>query len=159
AELTDAAAQRGVPVISVDRERLDALATHHQGVIAEAAPFAYRQLSELPGLLQAAGPAPIVLALDQLQDPQNFGTLLRTAAAVGVAAVLIPEHRAVGITPAVAKVAAGATEQVALWAVGLDAHSGRRYDEADLGGPLALVVGGEGKGLSRLVKEHCDLLV
>jgi 23S rRNA (guanosine2251-2'-O)-methyltransferase len=161
----------------VDRERLDAVDPHHQGVAAEAAPFKYASLADLlPSLADAATP-PIVLALDSLQDPQNFGTLLRTAAAVGAAGVLIPEHRAVGVTPAVAKAAAGATEHLAvvqvgnlgraleelkqagLWVVGLDARAPRRYDAEDLSGPLVLVVGGEASGLGRLVRERCDLLV
>jgi 23S rRNA (guanosine2251-2'-O)-methyltransferase len=118
-----------------------------------------------------------VLALDSLQDPQNFGTLLRTAAAVGAVGVLLPEHRAVGVTPAVAKAAAGATEHLAvarvtnmvralgelkaagLWVVGLEAEAEQSYDAVDLAMPLVVVIGGEGKGLGRLVGERCDLLV
>ena len=167
-----------MPIHRVDRERLDALTLHHQGVVAEAAPLEYATFEDLLARIQQhpAG-APIVLVLDSLQDPQNFGTLLRTAAAVGVSGVVLPEHRAVGVTPAVAKVASGATEHLTivratnlaraladltsagLWVVGLDAHGGQSLDATDLAVPLALVVGGEGKGLGRLIREACDLVV
>lgn len=154
----------------VDRHRLDALVNaNHQGIVAEADPFPYSALDELtPSLL---------LALDSLQDPQNFGTLLRTALAVGVDGVLIPEHRAVGITPAVSNASAGAVEhlkvarvtnltralrqlkQRGMWVYGLSASADQPYWSTDLTGPLALVVGSEGEGLSRLVRETCDLLL
>jgi len=173
----DEAARRHVPILSVERRRLDAISPHHQGVVAEAAPFRYQHLDELTRAVAASNEPPIVLALDSLQDPQNFGTLLRTAAAVGAAGVVLPERRAVGITPAVAKAAAGATERLAvarvvnlpralgelkrsgLWVVGLDAAARQRYVDVDLAMPLALVVGAEGTGLGRLVRETCDLLV
>jgi len=175
--IVDEATRRGIPVLTVDRERLDAVDPHHQGVAAEAAPFAYLALSDLLRRLPNAASPPIVLALDALQDPQNFGTLLRTAAAVGVSGVVIPQRRAVGVTPAVGRAAAGATEHLAvarvgnlvraladlktagLWVLGLDPHAPRRFDEADLSVPLVLVVGSEGKGLSRLVREACDLVL
>jgi 23S rRNA (guanosine2251-2'-O)-methyltransferase len=171
------AARHGVPVVPVDRRRLDAISPFSQGVVAEAAPFRYQDLEEIIARVRAAKGPPIVLALDSLQDPQNFGTLLRTAAAVGAVGVLLPEHRAVGVTPAVAKAAAGATEHLAvarvtnmvralgelkaagLWVVGLEAEAEQSYDAVDLAMPLVVVIGGEGKGLGRLVGERCDLLV
>ena len=120
---------------------------------------------------------PLLLLLDHIQDPQNFGTLLRTADAVGVHGVVFPEHRAVGVTPAVVKASAGAVEHLLVidagnlvqaiqelqrqrvWVVGLDQQASQPYWELDPSLALALVVGSEGSGLSRLVKKRCDLLV
>jgi 23S rRNA (guanosine2251-2'-O)-methyltransferase len=175
-EIVDEARAKKINLQSVDRRRLDDLAMNHQGVIAEAAPFAYTTLEEV---IEAArvSVAPLVLVLDVLQDPQNLGSLLRTAAAAGAQGVVIPEHRAVGVTPAVVKASAGAIErlkiaqvtnlsraidalkEVGIWAVGLDASAPTEYHTADLNRPLALVVGGEGKGLRPLVRQHCDMVV
>ena len=164
-----------VPVEVVDRHRLDQLsAGHHQGVLAEAEPFAYLHLDEV---LNNPEQPPFLLALDSLQDPQNFGSLLRTALAVGVTGVLLPEHRAVSVTPAVSNASAGAVEHLAIarvtnlarslnqlkqhgvWVYGLAVEGAQPYWETDLHGPLALVVGSEGSGLGRLVRETCDGLV
>lgn len=175
-EIVDEARAKKINLQSVDRRRLDDLAFNHQGVVAEAAPYAYATIEDVIEAAQASA-APLVLVLDVLQDPQNLGSLLRTAAAVGAQGVVIPEHRAVGVTPAVVKASAGAIErlkiaqvtnlsraidalkEVGIWAVGLDAGAETRYDKADLNRPLALVVGGEGKGLRPLVRQHCDLVV
>lgn len=173
------AAERSVPVQRVPRERLDRLADHHQGVIAEAAPYVYADFDELVGAIRGMPPErpPLVLAVDALQDPQNFGSLLRTALAVGAAGVVLPERRAVSVTPAVGRASAGAIEhlriarvvnlhralerlkEAGLWVVGLDAEGRELYDRADLTVPLVVVVGAEGHGLGRLTRETCDLLV
>jgi 23S rRNA (guanosine2251-2'-O)-methyltransferase len=164
-----------VPVEVVDRHTLDRFAeSHHQGVIAEAEPFRYARLNDV---LVAASEAPLLLALDSLQDPQNFGTLLRTGQAVDVDAVLIPEHRAVSVTPAVSNASAGAVEHLRVvrvtnlartlqqlkaervWTFGLTVDAEQTYWAADLSGPIAIVVGSEGSGLGRLVRETCDVLV
>jgi len=175
-EIVDEARAKKINLQSVDRRRLDDLAFNHQGVVAEAAPFVYATIEDVIGAARSSE-APLVLVLDVLQDPQNLGSLLRTAAAAGAQGVVIPEHRAVGVTPAVVKASAGAIErlkiaqvtnlsraidalkEVGIWAVGLDAGAETRYDKADLNRPLALVVGGEGKGLRPLVRQHCDLVV
>jgi 23S rRNA (guanosine2251-2'-O)-methyltransferase len=178
-EIARLASARGITLQRVARTRLDSLADHHQGVIADGAPYAYADFEALLGRLRtlpAERPA-IVLAVDALQDPQNFGTLLRTAAAVGASGVLLPERRSVGVTPAVGRASAGAIEhlsiarvvnlsralkqlkEVGLWVVGLDAGADQVYDQADLTVPLAIVVGAEGPGLSRLIGESCDLKV
>jgi len=175
-EIVDEARAKKVSVLSVDRRRLDEMAFNHQGVIAEAAPFVYATLEEVVEAATAS-PTPLVLVLDVLQDPQNLGSLMRTAAAVGAQGVVIPEHRTVGVTPAVVKSSAGAIErlkiaqvtnlsraidalkEVGIWAIGLDAGAETTYDKADLDRPLALVVGGEGKGLRPLVRQHCDVVV
>jgi len=165
-----------VPLEAVDRQRLDQLAgAHHQGVVAEAEPFAHVHLDD--AIRANADRPPFLLALDSLQDPQNFGSLLRTALAVGVTGVVLPEHRAVSVTPAVSNASAGAVEHLAVarvtnlarslnqlkeqgvWVYGLAVEAGQPYWETDLRGPLALVVGSEGSGLGRLVRETCDVLV
>ena len=175
-EIVDEARAKKINLQSVDRRRLDDLAFNHQGVVAEAAPFVYATIEDVIGAARSSE-APLVLVLDVLQDPQNLGSLLRTAAAAGAQGVVIPEHRAVGVTPAVVKASAGAIErlkiaqvtnlsraidalkEVGIWAVGLDVGAETRYNKADLNRPLALVVGGEGKGLRPLVRQHCDLVV
>ncbi len=180
-EIISAAEQRHCPVARAGRELLvRAGPVNHQGVIAEAGPYPYAKLDDvLPGSAPVATEAsPLYLALDHLQDVQNLGTLLRTAEAMAVCAVLLPDRRAAEITPAVVNASAGAVEhlrialvgnlvqaleqlkQAGVWVAGLDAApDARRLVEADLTGPLALVVGAEGPGLSRLVREHCDWLV
>lgn len=175
-EIVDTARARKIGLQSVDRRRLDDMAFNNQGVVAEAAPFTYAELDDVVEAARAST-APLVLVLDVLQDPQNLGSLLRTAAAAGAQGVVIPEHRAVGVTPAVVKASAGAIERLkiaqvtnlsraietlkeaGLWAMGLDADGETPYDKADLNRPLALVVGGEGKGLRHLVRQHCDGIV
>ncbi len=161
-----------------DRRELDRRAgDHHQGVIAEAEPFAYAHPEDLLASAEQRAEPPLLLALDSLQDPQNFGTLLRTAQAVGTHGVLIPEHRAVGVTPAVSNASAGAVEHLrvarvtnlaralgqlkssGVWVHGLAVDAQADYWDVDLSGPLALVVGSEGSGLGRLVREACDVLV
>jgi 23S rRNA (guanosine2251-2'-O)-methyltransferase len=178
-ELIALGRERAVPTQSIDRRALDRLSegANHQGVIAEVASYRYRSLDDLIAA-GAAGPGlPLIVALDSLEDPQNFGTLLRTADAVGATGVIIPQHRAVGVTPAVEKASAGAVEYVAIaratnlgkavaslkeqgyWAVGLDEAATERYDRFRVDVPLVLVVGAEGKGLGRLVREACDVVV
>jgi 23S rRNA (guanosine2251-2'-O)-methyltransferase len=172
--LASLAREHHIPVEVVDRRRLEQRvgSYHHQGVIAEASAFAYVDVDDLLGV-----EAPLLLALDSLQDPQNFGTLLRTALAVGVHGVLMAEHRAVGVTPAVSNASAGAVEQLrvarvtnlvralrhfkdrGVWAWGLAVDADQTYWDADLNGPLCVVVGSEGSGLSRLVRETCDALI
>jgi 23S rRNA (guanosine2251-2'-O)-methyltransferase len=177
--LLAAARQRHVPVETVERDRLDrALAqAHHQGVAAEVEPFVYAHLDDLLAEAARRDEPPLVLVLDSLQDPQNFGSLLRTAQACGAHGVVIPEHRAVGVTPAVSNASAGAVEHVRIarvtnlrrtlealkqrgvWTYGLMPGAGAPCWTVDWTGPAALVVGSEGSGLSRLVREGCDALV
>ncbi len=178
-ELVDEARRQQVPVSMVDRHWLDQRAPdgHHQGVLAEVAPYLYSHVEDLLARADARGEPPLLLVLDSLQDPQNFGTLLRAGLASGVHGVIIPEHRAVGITPAVSKASAGAVEHLAVtratnlpraltglkergvWVYGLAVEAARPFWEIDWTVASALVVGGEGPGLGRLVRETCDLLV
>jgi 23S rRNA (guanosine2251-2'-O)-methyltransferase len=175
------AKRAGVPVRQVDRGRLDALSErgNHQGVVAEAAPYPYVEFDAFRGD-SSSKPArvPLVLFLDHLQDPQNLGSILRTADAAGATGVVLPADRAAHVTPATVRASAGAAEHVrvaivtnlvramqevkddGLWLAGLDSGPGASLlSEARLDGPLGLVVGSEGVGLSRLVRESCDFLV
>ncbi len=171
--------ERAVPTQSVDRRALDRLSegANHQGVIAEVASYRYRSVDDLIAAGLAGTGLPLIVGLDSLEDPQNFGTLVRTADAVGATGIIIPQHRAVGVTPAVEKASAGAVEYVPIaratnlgkalvslkergyWAVGLDEAATEPYDRFRVDVPLVLVVGAEGKGLGRLVRETCDVVV
>jgi 23S rRNA (guanosine2251-2'-O)-methyltransferase len=173
------AEQAGVPISRTERRNLDRMGDiNHQGVALETSEYPYSVLDDILAVAQSGVKAPLLLLLDLLKDPQNVGSLLRTAEAVGVDGVVIQRRRAVGITPAVIHASAGAVEhlQVAevtnlvdaigrikaydVWVAGLEAARGaQQYDQADLGGPLAFVVGSEGEGLRRLVRERCDFLL
>jgi len=178
-EIIQTARERGVDVQFVDRRALDRLSdrANHQGIVAEVADFNYRTLDDLVAAGSSATVAPLVLVLDGLEDPQNLGTLIRSAEAVGATGVVIPVHRAVGVTPAVEKASAGAVEHLPIarvtnvvrslvdlkqrgyWVIGLDPGGNQAYDQIRVDAPIALVVGAEGKGLGRLVRETCDALV
>jgi 23S rRNA (guanosine2251-2'-O)-methyltransferase len=168
-----------VPVKKVARQELDRLTNqaNHQGVVAQVPPYAYADFDQLLEASQA-NPEALFLVLDSLQDPQNLGTLFRTAEAAGVTGVILPERRAAGVTPAVRNASSGAVEhlqiaqvvnlpraldqlkEAGVWVAGLeDEKSAQPYDNAALTGRLALVVGNEGAGLGRLVREKCDFFV
>jgi 23S rRNA (guanosine2251-2'-O)-methyltransferase len=177
AEILAAAQERGCPAEEAPRPVFDrAGPVNHQGVLAETGPYPYVDFDQvMPGPQDVEA---LYLVLDHLQDVQNVGTLLRTAEAMAVTAVLLPDRRAAGITPAVVNASAGAVEhlRVALagnlvqaldrlkgagvWVAGLDAcPEAIPLGRADLAGRLALVVGAEGAGLARLVRERCDWLL
>jgi len=167
----------GAPVVEMRRDRMDdAVGANHQGVVAQAAEYPYVDLDEL----LAPGPSGdrLYLALDHLQDVQNLGTLLRTAEAMGVAGVILPGRRSAAVTPAVVNASSGAVEHLRIalvtnlaqslealkaegvWVAGLDAApEAKSLSKTDLTGPLCFVVGAEGAGLSRLVRDRCDWLV
>lgn len=178
-EVISLAKEQGLVIQFVERSKIEGIAggLRHQGVLAYVAPVAY---SDLETILQAAetkGEAPFLLLLDELEDPHNLGALLRTADATGVHGVLIPKRRSVPLTATVAKTSAGAVEYVPVarigniaqtlrklkdkgfWVAGADMDGSQNYYEADLTGPLVLVVGSEGHGMSRLTKEQCDFIV
>ncbi len=167
-----------VAVEWVPRRNLSWLEANHQGVVLESSDYPYVDLNAVLQEAAKRSEPPLLLLLDLLQDPQNVGSLLRTAEAVGVHGVVMQERRAVGVTPAVVHASAGAAEHLLIaqvtnlpetiealkarnvWVAGLEAVRGaRRYDQADLSGALALVVGSEGAGLRRLVQERCDMLL
>lgn len=173
------AREAGVIIQEVDRARLDQLAEgrNHQGVIAMAAAHKYAEVDDIFAKAQAKGEDPLILVLDGIEDPQNLGSLLRTADAVGAHGIIIPERRAAGLTETVAKVSAGAVEYVpvarvvniartleelkekGVWVVGTHQDARELYHQARLTGPLAVVIGSEGKGIGRLISEKCDFMV
>lgn len=174
------AEEAGAAVESVERARLDTWldGANHQGVALAVDPYPYASVDSALALARRRQQDPLLLLLDRVQDPQNLGTLLRTADACGVHGVVIPRHRSAGVTPAVVSASAGAVEHLlvceetnlvatlkhlkaeGLWIAGLEAHpSAQPYDSVDLRGPLGIVVGSEGFGLGRLVTETCDWLL
>lgn len=170
---------RGVVVQTVDRRVLDRLAPGipHQGVVAQAAAAPYTDLEELLDRAEAGDGPPLLVLLDEVEDPHNLGSVLRTAECAGANGVIIPKRRSAGLTAAVAKASAGAIAYVPVarvsnlaqtidrlkargyWVAGADASAPQNVFRADLTGPLAIVIGSEGKGLSRLVRDKCDFLV
>jgi 23S rRNA (guanosine2251-2'-O)-methyltransferase len=180
AEIVKQAELAGMTIHRVERQLLDKQLrdVNHQGVMLETGEYPYVELDECLALAAERGQPPLLLLLDHLQDPQNIGTLLRTAEVVGVHGVVLPGRRAAEITPAVVNASSGATEHLKIvlvtnlsqtiatlqkqgvWVVGLeDDEQAQDLDGADLNLPLALVVGAEGPGLARLVRERCDFLV
>lgn len=177
-EIIAAAREKGVAVEFVKSDKLDKLAqgVRHQGVVAYAAPVEFKTLEDALKKAAAKGEAPFLLLLDELQDPQNLGALIRTADAAGVHGILLPKRRSCPLNAVVAKISAGAVEYVPViqignivqqlkdlkkqgfWVAGAD-MDGEPYAKANLTGPLVLVIGAEGKGLGRLVKENCDIIV
>lgn len=178
-EILNLAKERKIICQFVERSKIEALAAghRHQGVLAYAAPVEYAELEDILARAEAKGEAPFLLLLDELEDPHNLGALLRTADATGVHGVLIPKHRSVPLNATVAKTSAGAIEYVPVarigniaqtlkalkekgfWVAGADMDGAQAYYEADLTGALVLVVGSEGRGMSRLTKEACDFIV
>ena len=170
---------KGIVVVEADRRKLDAMsATHsHQGVIAVAA---VREYASVADILQAArdkGEAPLVVVCDELSDPHNLGAVIRTAQAAGAHGVIIPKRRSAGLTAIVGKTSAGAVsylpvarvanltallrelKEEGLWVYGTAADGTTSLYQADFKGPAAIVIGSEGDGMSRLVREQCDFLV
>ncbi len=178
AEIMSLARGRGVPVKREKRRRLDELAkaVGHQGVVAVVSEAAYEDPFELVARIKAATPLPLLVVLDGIQDPQNLGAIIRTGEAAGADGLFIPKHRAVAVTPAVARASAGAVEHLPLarvsglpafltwlkgqgiWILGADPGAARSLYEIDLCVPLALVIGAEHRGLGALVRGRCDLL-
>ncbi|MDD3156575.1 23S rRNA (guanosine(2251)-2'-O)-methyltransferase RlmB [Anaeromusa sp.] len=178
-ELAGIAKDKGILVQEVEPQRLAQLAPgqRHQGVVAMASPVEYAEVEDILAAAEAKGEAPLLVVLDELEDPHNLGAVLRSVDAAGAHGVIIPKRRSCPLSTTVAKTSAGAVEYVpvarvsnlaqtldklkkaGIWVAGCDMDGTENYFEASLKGPLALVIGGEGRGLGRLVKEHCDFLV
>lgn len=163
----------------VDKRKLDQLAPqlNHQGVVAQAAAVDYIELDDLLAIPAAKGETPFFLILDEIEDPHNLGSIIRTAECTGVHGVIIPKRRSAGLTATVLKTSAGAAEHVpvarvtnlvqtieqlkeaGVWIAGTDLAAQADVYKQKFDMPLAIVIGNEGKGIGRLVKEHCDFLV
>ncbi|CAN5157986.1 23S rRNA (guanosine(2251)-2'-O)-methyltransferase RlmB [soil metagenome] len=165
------AAARGVPVKHAPRQRIEELVRGgvHQGVAARVGPYPYSSLKEI-----LAVPEPLVVVLDSVTDPRNLGAVLRAADGAGASGVVVPKDRAVDVTPAAVKASAGASEHVSVaretnlrralermkeagvWAYAAEGGGAPAYTDLDLSGPVAFVLGSEGRGVRRLVREVCD---
>src|SRR5688572_4191612 len=171
------AKERRIPVEKVQRARLDKIHQNHQGVVAEVSGYSYSDVLEILDHASQKNEPPFILLLDSLNDPQNFGTLLRTAEAVGVHGVIIPLAHTVEVTPAVVNASSGASEHLLIarsnlaqaidtlkeaevWVVGLD-QAGTELEAGSrhLRGALGLIVGSEGQGLRQLVRSKCDIVL
>jgi 23S rRNA (guanosine2251-2'-O)-methyltransferase len=179
-EVVKLAEKADVSIDRIDRHDLDRRLrdANHQGVALECGDYPYAELDDCLALAEERGEPALLLLLDHLQDPQNVGTLIRTAEIVGAHGVVLPGRRAAEVTPAVVNASAGATEHLRIvvvsnlaqtiaelqkagvWVVGVEADErAQEYDVADLDMPLALVIGAEGTGLARLTRERCDFLI
>ncbi|MRZ27532.1 23S rRNA (guanosine(2251)-2'-O)-methyltransferase RlmB [Paeniclostridium sordellii] len=172
------AKEKNIVIQYVDRNKLDEISTSHshQGVIANVSDYRYYELDELIKSVEEKGEDPFFIILDEITDPHNLGSIIRTADAVGAHGVIIPKRRSVHITPTVAKASAGAVEYVpvckvtnivntiktlkehGMWIAAAD-MDGQTFYEQNLTGPIGLVIGSEGFGISRLVKKNCDFTV
>ena len=179
AEILHLSKNKRIPVewVSPDVIKAKSITRSPQGVIAYSSAKGYLDIHDLLEVSKDKNEPALLLLLDGLEDPQNLGAIIRTADAAGVQGVIIPERRSVGLTEAVAKVSAGAIEYVpvcrvvnlnnaikllkdnGIWIIGIDQQGKKRYTEIDLKLPTAIVIGGEGKGISRLVRENCDEVV
>lgn len=178
-EIVHLAAERNIPYQFVERKKLDSLVESktHQGIVAQTGVKDYVDWEEIMANALQKGEDPFIILLDGLEDPRNLGAILRTADAVGAHGLIIPKHRSVSLTSVVARSSAGAVEHVPVarvtnlpatmeqlkekgcWVVGTDQNAEQKYFQADLKGPLAVVLGSEGKGMGKLVREKCDFLV
>ena len=177
-QVVDLAAKKGVTIHYVPRKKLDQMVSgQHQGVVAQVAAYEYAELDDLFQKAEDRNEQPFILVLDEIEDPHNLGSIMRTADAVGAHGIVIPKRRAVGLTTTVAKASTGAIEHIpvvkvtnlsrtleemkgrGIWVVGTDASGQQDYRSLDGNMPLALVIGSEGKGMGRLVKEKCDFLI
>lgn len=176
-EIIAAAKQKGIVLEYVKVEKLDKMAPdiRHQGVVALAAPIAFQTIDDVFAKAASKNEDPFILLLDELQDPQNVGALIRTADAAGVHGVLMPKRRSCPLNAVVAKISAGAVEYVPVvqignivqtieelqrrgcWIIGAD-MDGENYFDVNFSGPVVLVIGAEGKGIGRLVKQKCDVI-
>jgi len=173
------ARERGIVITFLDKDKLDRMSVTrgHQGVIAEAAAVDYVDISDIVKTAETAGHPPLILILDGITDPNNLGAIIRTAECAGVDGIILPKKRSALLSPVVAKVAAGAAEHIPIskvtnltrvindlkksgfWIIGADMQGETIYYEYDYLHPTAIVIGSEGNGISRLVKENCDILV
>ena len=179
AHIAAAARDRGIVVVECDRKKLDFMSrTHsHQGVIAQAAVREYASVDDILNAAREKGEPPLIVVCDELSDPHNLGAVIRTAECAGAHGVILPKRRSAGLTAVVAKTSAGAVSHLpvarvanlpalldqlkreGIWVFGTAADGSTGLYEADLKGPAAIVIGSEGAGMGRLVREQCDFLL
>ena len=177
-EIYSRAREAKIVIQEVDRKHLDEISGSgaHQGVLAFVTPYQYVEVEDILSRAEEKGEAPFLIVLDEIMDPHNLGAILRTAECCGAHGVILPKRRSVGMTPVAMKASAGAAEylsvakvsnlvrtledlkQRGIWIAGA-ATEGVEYTAQDLTGPIALVIGSEGKGIGRLIQEKCDFLV
>lgn len=172
------AKEKGIPIMKVDKAALDRIAPGqaHQGVAAYSSPYEYAEMEDIFARAEARGEEPFIIILDNMEDPHNLGAIMRTAECAGAHGIIIPRRRACGLTETVAKASAGAIEYMpcvkvtniastidelkkkGIWVAACD-MGGTEYYKTDLTGKLAVVIGSEGFGISKLVREKCDFVV
>lgn len=173
------ARERKIVITEVDKFKFASMAQtkNAQGVIATIPPFDYCEVCDIINFAKEKNEAPFIIILDEIEDPHNFGSIIRTAETAGVHGIIIPKRRAVSVTSTVNKVSCGAVEHMkiarvnnindvinslkkdGIWVCGTDMEAKDFYYEQDLTGPIAIVIGSEGHGMTRLVKENCDFLI
>ncbi|WP_097028504.1 23S rRNA (guanosine(2251)-2'-O)-methyltransferase RlmB [Clostridium peptidivorans] len=173
------AREKKIVVKEVDRKKLDSISEtgSHQGVIAYKTPYKYCDVVDILNYAKEKGEKPFIVILDEIEDPHNFGAIIRTAEVSGVHGIIISKRRSVGVTPTVYKSSAGAVEHVkiakvsninstidelkenGIWVYGADIKGEQYCYEANLEGSIALIIGSEGKGMSKLTQEKCDVLI
>lgn len=177
-QILNKAKEAGIPVQLVPKRKIEQVVPeNHQGVAASVAAYQYAEIDDLFAKANESGEPPFFLLLDELEDPHNLGSIMRTADAVGVHGIIIPKRRSVGLTATAAKASTGAIEYIpvvrvtnlvrtmeelkerGIWIAGTDAAGAEDYRRFDGTMPLCLVIGSEGRGVSRLVKEKCDFLI
>lgn len=176
-EIIAKAREARIVLVEVDRTKLDEMAENHQGVVAVVPPFNYCEVEEILENAKNQNHDPLILILDGIEDPHNLGSIIRTAETAGVDGIIIPKRRNVAVNSTVVKVSTGATTYVkiarvnnlnetirklkeeGLWVIGTDGDAETLYYNQDLKGPLAIIIGSEGFGMSKLVKENSDILI
>ena len=177
-EIKSLAQKLNLPVDKMGRKQMDKIAHNHQGVMLEAGPYQYAELGDILQHAESLDEEPFIIALDHLEDPHNLGAILRTAETVGVHGVILPNQRQTEITASVVKASVGASEHMLVakvgnlaqsleqlkkrnvWVVGVQhGENSKSFEKADLKGSIVLVIGSEGQGMSRIVKETCDFLI
>ena len=176
-EIVARAREERIVLVEVDTEKLNAMAENHQGVVAVVPPFNYCEIEDILELAKSKNEDPFIIILDGIEDPHNLGSIIRTAETAGVHGIIIPKRRNVAVNSTVVKVSTGATAYVkvarvnninetirklkesGLWVIGTDGDADTLYYNQDLKGPLAIIIGSEGFGMSKLVKENADILI
>ncbi len=178
-EIISLCKEKGIVFQEVERTKLDTISetNHHQGVIAYASPIEYKEIEDILDIAKERGEEPFIVIADEIEDPHNLGALIRTAEIAGCHGLIIPKRRASQVTETVSKVSCGATEHLAIarvgnindaidelkdagvWIYGTDGSAKKLYFEEDLTGPIAIIIGSEGRGMNKLTMKKCDVLL